>query len=123
MYSKGEEFRFYPKRILIDRKMPSNIRTNMAHIRGKVPTDVWEMNNHTMSAEYVGWHPTQKPLELLKRIIRAHTNYNDVVLDCFSGSGSTMIACKQINRRFMGCEISTDYYRRSLRRMKKLGKV
>ena len=120
MYSKGEEFRFYPARILVDRKMLSNIRTNMNHVRGKVPTDVWHMNNHTMSKEYVNWHPTQKPIDLLKRIVKAHTNYNEVVLDCFSVSGSTMIAANQCNRRFIGCEANREYHRKSLIRMKKL---
>ena len=37
------------------------------------------------------WHPTQKPIELLERIIKAHTNVGDVVLDIFNGSGSTTI--------------------------------
>lgn len=49
-------------------------------------------------------HSCEKPQEILERIIVAHTRENDVVLDYFSGSGSTAIACKRLNRRFLGCE-------------------
>ena len=42
--------------------------------KGKIPTDVWMKNNHTTSKEYAGWHPTQKPLEIMDRVIKAHTH-------------------------------------------------
>jgi len=87
---------------------------------GKLPTDVWNKNNHTTSLEYAGWHPTQKPLELLKRVIKAHTKEGDVVLDIFNGSGSTMIACELTNRKFAGCELNKEYYEKSIERMEKI---
>lgn len=65
------------------------------------------------------FHPTQKPIKLIEEIILKHTNENDLVLDCFSGSGTTMIACKNTNRNFIGCEISKEYYEKSLQRLKK----
>ena len=88
--------------------------------KGKIPTDVWQKNNHTTSAEYAGWHPTQKPLVLLERIIKGNSNEGDLVLDCFSGSGSTMIAAQNTNRKFIGCELDEEYYEKSLERFKKL---
>ena len=88
--------------------------------KGKIPTDVWPKNNHTTSKEYCGWHPTQKPVELLERIIRANTNKDDVVLDIFSGSGSTAIAAEKTGREFVGCEANKEYYEKSLLRMKEL---
>ena len=90
---------------------------------GKIPTDVWTKNNHTTSVEYCAWHPTQKPIELLKRVIKAHTNEGDTVLDIFSGSGSTMIACAQTRRKFIGCELDKDYYDKSLIRFEKLANL
>ena len=87
---------------------------------GKIPTDVWPKNNHTTSKEYAGWHPTQKPLELLERIIKAHTNQGDVVLDCFSGSGSTAIASINTNREFIGCELDEEYFTKSMERINEL---
>ena len=82
-----------------------------------MPTDVWEKNNHTTSREYCEWHPTQKPLELLERIIRANTNTGDTVLDIFSGSGSTCIATLNCDRKFLGCEKDNEYYTKSLERI------
>lgn len=88
--------------------------------KGKIPTDVWQKNNHTTSKEYVKWHPTQKPLALLERLIKAYTNEGDVVVDIFSGSGSTMIAAKNCNRVFKGCELDKEYFEKSLERLKEL---
>lgn len=69
-----------------------------------------------MSKEYVTWHPTQKPIFILERIIKAYTNKGDAVLDFFSGSGSTMLAATLADRKFLGCEIDGDYYEKSLTR-------
>ena len=88
--------------------------------KGKIPTDVWQKNNHTTSKEYANWHPTQKPLALLERLIKAYTNEGDVVVDIFSGSGSTMIATKNCNRIFRGCELDKEYYDKSLKRFEEL---
>ena len=63
-------------------------------------------------------HPTQKPLELLKRIILASSNKGDVVLDPFSGSFTTSEAAVELNRLSVGIEISQDYYKIGLRRAK-----
>jgi DNA modification methylase len=92
--------------------------------QGKIPIDVWDTkasdtwfkNNHTTSEEYCGWHPTQKPLELLERVIKAHTKEGDVVLDIFSGSGSTMIACDNTGRKFVGSELDKEYFEESKKR-------
>ena len=85
--------------------------------KGKIPTDVWQKNNHTTSKEYCGWHPTQKPVELLERIIKANSHSGDVILDIFSGSGSTALAAKKVNRDFIGCEVSEEYFTKSLERV------
>ena len=56
-------------------------------------------------------HPTIKPLELVKRHILHSTQENDLVLDCFAGSGTTLKACKDLNRRYIGFEINEEYYK------------
>lgn len=56
-------------------------------------------------------HPTEKPVELMKILIKNSTNENDTVLDCFMGAGSTGLACKQLNRNFIGCEIDERYFK------------
>ncbi|MFV8414323.1 DNA-methyltransferase [Mycoplasma sp. Z707] len=55
-------------------------------------------------------HPTQKPVELMEKLIKMYSNENDVVLDCFMGSGSTGVASLRNNRYFIGCEINKEYY-------------
>lgn len=56
-------------------------------------------------------HPTIKPLELVKRHILHSTQENDLVLDCFAGSGTTLKACQELNRRYIGFEINEEYYK------------
>lgn len=55
-------------------------------------------------------HPTEKPVELMEILIKNSTNDYDVVLDPFMGVGSTGIACKNLNRNFIGIEIDEKYY-------------
>ena len=54
-------------------------------------------------------HPTQKPLELIKKLILIHSNEKDAVLDPFMGSGTTAVAAKQLKRNYIGIDISKEY--------------
>ena len=56
------------------------------------------------------FHPTQKSLPLFENLIKKHSNEGDLVVDTFLGGGTTAIACKNMNRRFKGCELSKEYY-------------
>lgn len=67
-------------------------------------------------------HPTIKPLELVKRHILHSTNENDIVLDCFLGSGTTAVACKETNRKYIGFEINKEYFEIAQNRLKGLCK-
>lgn len=62
-------------------------------------------------------HPTIKPLEIIKKQILHTTKENDIVLDCFSGSGTTCVAAKQTARKFIGIEKEKDYYDISINRL------
>jgi len=55
-------------------------------------------------------HPTQKPLKLMERIVSLFTNEGDTVLDFCMGSGTTGVACKELNRDFIGIEMDYDYF-------------
>ena len=69
--------------------------------RGKTPTDVWwQTIVPTNSRERTGY-PTQKPLAILERIVRVHSNPGDLVLDCFAGSGTTGEAAASNNRPYL----------------------
>lgn len=62
-------------------------------------------------------HPTQKPVGLFERILVDYTKENDLILDCFSGSGTTAIACHRLKRRFICIEKDTDYWKASCTRL------
>lgn len=68
-------------------------------------------------------HPTQKPLSVIEEMIKIHTNENDVVLDCFLGSGTTAIACINTNRNFIGIEMDWDYYEIANERIKQAKEI
>ena len=64
------------------------------------------------------FHPTQKPLQLFKILIKRKSNPNDLVLDCFSGSGTTAIACYKLKRNFICIEKDETFYKASIERLK-----
>jgi site-specific DNA-methyltransferase (adenine-specific) len=71
---------------------------------------VWSISAPKNGEKEQGKHPTQKPLDLLKRIVLASTNENDIILDPFCGSGTTGVACGCAgNRSFIGIEIDKNY--------------
>jgi DNA modification methylase len=62
-------------------------------------------------------HPTQKSVESIQTMLKISSNENDLVLDCFSGSGTTAIACHNLKRRFICIEKDKDYYEASVKRL------
>lgn len=62
-------------------------------------------------------HPTEKPVELLEYLIKTYTNENEIVLDNTMGSGSTGVACKNTNRKFIGIELEKKYYDIAVKRI------
>ena len=62
------------------------------------------------SEKIEGGHPTQKPIYVMEWLIERLTNEGDVVLDPFMGSGTTGVACKNLNRKFIGVELDENYY-------------
>ena len=62
-------------------------------------------------------HPTQKPLKLFEMILNDFSNNNDLILDCFSGSGTTAIACHRLKRRFICIEKDPEYWKASCKRL------
>ena len=66
------------------------------------------------------FHPSQKPLQLFKILIKRKSNKDDLVLDCFSGSGTTAIACHNLKRNFICIEKDTIFYKASVERLKNM---
>ena len=69
--------------------------------RGKLPTDTWWHTIVATNSHEKTGYPTQKPLGILRRIVQASSNPDDVVLDFFAGSGTTGAACLELGRRFI----------------------
>lgn len=74
----------------------------------------WKRDN---SKEYPKIHPTQKPVNLLKKLIEIFTDEGDVVIDPVAGSGSTLRACAELNRNCYGFEIKRDFVKRAKEEM------
>ncbi len=68
-------------------------------------------------------HPTIKPLPLIRKLIRNSSRENDIVLDCFIGSGTTAVACILENRKYLGFEINKKYYNIALKRIEEAKKM
>lgn len=84
---------------------------------GKQMRSVWSIPNTPKREKACGVHPTQKPLQLMERLIVLCTKPGDTVLDPFSGSGSTGVACVKNGRKFIGIELEAQYVRLSTQRI------
>jgi len=102
---------------------PLNSKTNyltncreiaLIGIKDKKPTFNSQYDNGIYNFPLQGgknrFHPTQKSLPLFEELIKKHSNENDTVMDTFLGGGTTLLACKNLQRKFKGCEISKEYY-------------
>ncbi len=81
---------------------------------GKLCNDVWEITSQRHKTKINGkiqkpLHPTIKPDQMIERMIIASSNENDLILDLFSGSGTTSRIAKSLNRQFIGCEKNEEY--------------
>ena len=69
------------------------------------------------SGKGYSFHPTQKPIDLMEYLIKTYTNENELILDFTMGSGSTGVACMNLNRRFIGIELDEKYFDISINRI------
>jgi DNA modification methylase len=122
-----KQFTFNPDDIRVASARQTTYADSRANPVGKLPDDTWvlrpqESDQHFQPdsdtwfvsricgtfKERTG-HPCQMPEAVLERIIRVATNENDIVLDPFAGSGTTLAVAKKLGRRYLGCELSEDY--------------
>ena len=74
----------------------------------RYPTQVWRFKRDCLKSNL---HPTQKPLALVEELVKTFTNEGDLVLDNTMGSGTTGLACKNLNRNFIGIEMNEEYFK------------
>lgn len=92
--------------------------SDMINKKGKQMRSVWTIPHTPMNEKTAGKHPTQKPIELLKRIILSATDAGDVILDPFNGSGTTGFVAGMYGRKYIGIEKEKEYLELTLRRFK-----
>lgn len=83
----------------------------------KVPGNVWDFSRVRYRMDEYESHPTQKPISLLERIIKASSNEQDLILDPFSGTFTTCAVAKGLNRNCIGIEMQDEYVKIGLRRL------
>ncbi|MDX1683521.1 MAG: site-specific DNA-methyltransferase [Phycisphaeraceae bacterium] len=108
---------------------------------GKLPDDTWYLRPQNAEGDFFrpeedtwylsrlcgtfkereGWHPCQLPESLLERIVQLASNPDDLVLDPFAGSGTTLAVAQRLGRQWVGCELSEDYAERALERVERVG--
>jgi site-specific DNA-methyltransferase (adenine-specific) len=76
---------------------------------GRQMKNVWRFSTPSAEEKQLGKHPTQKPVALITRCLKATTDSGDLVLDPFSGSASTGVAALRLGRHFIGCEQDEKY--------------
>ena len=85
---------------------------------GAVETDIMNIPDMIEEASLkTPYHPTEKPVRLMERLIALVTNEGDVVLDSFMGSGTTGVACLNTKRRFIGMELDDTYFETACQRL------
>lgn len=120
-YSKGDNYTYNPQ------------ISNIKKVTGGMGIRNMELNRKLSNVWYdispiVPWskervnHPTQKPIELMLRLVNLFSNKGDTVLDFTMGSGSTGVACKMLDRDFIGIEINKNYFDIAQERINNAGK-
>ena len=84
---------------------------------------LWSIKAPGFPEKIYGKHPTQKPIELLNRIVWASTKAGDIILDPFAGSSTTGVAAVKEKRQFIGIELEGEYLKTSIKRLKDLEKI
>ena len=113
MFTKSTDFKFNLDNVRVPQKYFRD-RNNM---RGANPGDVWEFSHVHYCNGNRQDHPTQKPEGLIERMVLASSEEGDLVVDPFSGTGTTLRVCQQLNRRAIGIELNPEYVAMTRKRL------
>jgi len=105
MFTKSKDFKFNLDSV----RAPQKYYRSVNNMRGANPRNVWDFSHIHYCQENRQNHPTQEPEALFERMILASSDENDVVLDPFCGSGTSLRVCQQTNRQGIGIEINEEY--------------
>ena len=119
-FTHSTETILWARKDLKNIKYTFNYETMKKLNNNKQMKDVWTTSLTKPSEKKQGKHPTQKPLEILDKIIIASTNKNDLILDPFCGSSTTGISAIRLNRKYIGIDKEKAYLDLSIRRFQEL---
>ena len=116
--SKGEPTKYYPQMIIRDKPIKAGGMSDSqsaSSVGYKPLKKTYNLKNPTTLIEFDkirkgSFHPTQKPVPLIEYLIKTYTQENETVLDFTMGSGTTGVACKNLNRNFIGIELDENYF-------------
>ena len=113
--NKMQDFKEFDELKIVDLEYRTNLLREMNEQFPSV-FNLWEGKKYKSNIlkykkDYNGHHPTQKPILLLEDLIKTFTNENDLVADLTMGSGSTLVACQNTNRRGIGIELDEGYFK------------
>jgi site-specific DNA-methyltransferase (adenine-specific) len=134
---KDTPFTFNRQAVAVPSARQTTYNDSRANPTGKLPDDTWYLRPQEATGTYFGpdedtwyqsrlcgtfkerqqWHPCQLPEALLERIIKVSSNPGDVVFDPFTGSGTTLAAAQNLDRQWLGCELSPEYAQNALERI------
>jgi len=126
-YAKDcKKLKFHEIRYPHKRARKSNIlakdyggKKGLLHPFGPLVSDVWTDIHRIKHNKFRDEHPCQLPIHLLERIILMSSDENDIILDPFSGTGTTAIAAKRLGRQYIGFELDNDYINSSIYKLEK----
>lgn len=113
MFTKSGRYRFNLDPVRVPQKH-YRARNNM---RGANPGDVWSFSHVHYCNDRRQKHPTQKPEGLIERMVLSSSRVNDLVVDPFAGSGTTLRVCQQLDRKCVGIELNRDYVKMTEKRL------
>lgn len=113
LFSKTKKYKFN----LDDVRVPQKYYRERNNMRGANPGDVWQFSHVHYSNPNRQDHPTQKPEGIIERMVLASSDVGDLVLDPFSGSGTTLRVCQQLGRNVLGFEMNPEYVKSTKKRL------
>lgn len=114
MFTKSSKYQFNLDEI----RVPQKYYRKVNNMRGANPGNVWQFSHIHYSQKNRKPHPTQKPEGIIERMIKASSSEGDIVLDPFSGSGTTPFVSKILNRKYIGIELNELYVQNTIERLK-----
>lgn len=117
LWTKPNPIPAYNNHLLIDKEYCVIIRENGAYFNNDLQYEDYFTYYDYPIGKKESEHPTEKPIKIFEHLIKVFSKKYDIVLDCFSGSGTTAIACHNLEREFICIEKDKDFYNESIQRL------